>query len=251
MDKEYSVGPLVYDAEMYDGLNTHADDLPFYRYWLKDVIGGKTLELCCGTGRLTIPLRAAGLDITGIDNNELMLGGAKEKAEKQKLDIRFIADDMRSFRLAEKFGAIFIPFNSIHHLYTNRDFFATLQNAKNHLLPGGFFIFDCYNPDLSYIAANEKKAVPVADYLTADNRHIQISQNMVYESDTQINRIKWQYTIDGLFASEESLDMRMYYPQELDSYVEGQGFEIVHKFGDFTQGKFSASSGKQIFVCRV
>lgn len=39
---------------------------------------------------------------------------------------------------------------------------------------------------------------------------------MRYESNTQINRIEWHYYIDEVLDSIQNLDMRMFFPQELD-----------------------------------
>ena len=55
-DKNYIVGDLIYDAAIYDGLNTFLDDLEFYKKWLPKDKEANILELCCGTGRLTIPI---------------------------------------------------------------------------------------------------------------------------------------------------------------------------------------------------
>ena len=41
---------------------------------------------------------------------------------------------------------------------------------------------------------------------------------MQYQSKTQINRIEWHYFISGKFDSIQNLDMRMFFPQELDAY---------------------------------
>ncbi len=61
---------------------------------------------------------------------------------------------------------------------------------------------------------------------------------MRYESKTQINRIEWHYFINGEFDSVQNLDMRLFFPQELDSYLEWNGFEILHKFGSFEEEAF-------------
>jgi len=42
----------------------------------------------------------------------------------------------------------------------------------------------------------------------------------------------------------------MYFPQELDSYLESNGFKIIHKFGAFDEEAFTDNSEKQIFVCQ-
>ena len=73
---------------------------------------------------------------------------------------------------------------------------------------------------------------------------------MHYESTTQINRIKWHYFINGEFHSVQNMDMRLFFPQELDSYLERFGFHIVHKFGSFEEEVFNNNSEKQIFICQ-
>lgn len=116
MNSDYKVGDLIYDANMYDGMNTFLLDLQFYKKWLPKNKGAKILELCCGTGRLTIPIAKDGYDISGLDYTSSMLEQAKVKAAEAGLDIRFIEADIRTFDLQEKYDLIFIPFNSIQSI---------------------------------------------------------------------------------------------------------------------------------------
>ena len=60
MKSDYKVGDLIYDANIYDGMNTDIDDLQFYKKWMPENKDAKILELCCGTGRLTIPIAKDG-----------------------------------------------------------------------------------------------------------------------------------------------------------------------------------------------
>ena len=71
---------------------------------------------------------------------------------------------------------------------------------------------------------------------------------MHYESATQINRIEWHYFINGEFHSIQNMDMRLFFPQELDSYLECAGFNVLHKFGSFEEEAFNDNSEKQIYV---
>ena len=71
---------------------------------------------------------------------------------------------------------------------------------------------------------------------------------MRYESATQINRIEWYYFINGEFHSTQNLDMRLFFPQELDAYLEQVGFNVIHKFGGFGEEAFGNESEKQIYV---
>lgn len=250
MNTDYKVGELIYDANIYDGLNTSLSDLQFYKKWLPKDKDAKILELCCGTGRLTLPIAEAGYNICGVDYTSSMLEQAKLKACKAGLEINFIEADIRKLNLQEKFDLIFIPFNSIHHLYQNEDLFKVLKSVKNYLGEEGVFLFDCFNPNIRYIVEGEKGQEIIAEYTTIDGREVLIKQIMRYENSTQINRIEWHYFINGEFHSTQNMDMRLFFPKELDLYLKSAGFNVVHKFGGFEDEEFNDNSEKQVFVCR-
>lgn len=248
MNMDYKVGDLIYDANIYDGLNTFLFDLQFYKKWMPRSKEAKILELCCGTGRLTLPLAKDGYNICGVDYTASMLQQAKIKASELGLNIDFIEADIRELSLLEKFDLIFIPFNSIHHLYKNEDLFRTLNVVRNHLKEKGLFLLDCFNPNIQYIVDAEKEQKVIAEYTTSDGREVMIKQTMCYENATQVNRIEWYYFINGRFHSIQNLDMRLFFPEELNFYLERAGFTIIHKFGSFEEEVFSDKSEKQIFV---
>ena len=73
---------VYWDGAHYDAFNRpYRDDFKFY---LREALaaGGPVLELACGTGRLTIPLKKKGVDITGLDMSGPMLVRAREKAAR-------------------------------------------------------------------------------------------------------------------------------------------------------------------------
>ena len=251
MTTDYKVGELIYDANIYDGLNACLSDLQFYKKQLPTNKDARILELCCGTGRLTIPIAQEGYNICGVDYTPSMLEQAQAKAIKAGLEINFIEADIRTLDLQEQFDFIFIPFNSIHHLYRNEDLFRALECVKKHLKDGGLFLFDCFNPNIQYIVENEKGQTVIAEYKTDDNRNVLIKQTMRNESATQIYRIEWHYSINSKFHSTQNLDMRLFFPQELDSYLKQVGFNIIHKFGGFGEETFSNESEKQIYVLNL
>ncbi len=249
MNNNYKVGNLIYDASIYDGMNTNLDDLQFYKRWLPKNEDARILELCCGTGRLTLPIARDGYDITGVDYTASMLEQAKAKASEEGLEVELIEADIRTLDLPKKYDLIFIPFNSIHHLYKNEDVFKAFTVVKSHLKKGGLLLLDCFNPNIQFIVEGEKEQKEIAQYKTKDGREVLIKQTMRYENKTQINRIEWHYFINGEFDSVQNLDMRLFFPQELDSYLEWNGFKIIHKFGGFEEEVFNDKSEKQIFVC--
>ncbi len=250
MNSNYKVGDLIYDANIYDGMNTNLADLHFYKQWLPNDKDARILELCCGTGRLTLPIAKDGYNISGVDYTSSMLEQAKLKASKERLEIAFIEADIRTLDLPEKYDLIFIPFNSIHHLYKNEDLFKAFNVVKKHLKEGGLFLLDCFNPNIQFIVEGEKEQKEIAKYTTNDGREVLIKEIMRYENNTQINRIEWHYFINGVFDSIQNLDMRLFFPQELDAYLKWNGFKIIHKYGGFEGEAFDDGSEKQIYVCQ-
>ena len=101
MNTDYKVGDLIYDANIYDGMNTDLSDLQFYKRWLPQSKGARILELCCGTGRLTLPIARDGYDISGVDYTPSMLAQARLKASEAGLEINFIEADIRTLNLQE------------------------------------------------------------------------------------------------------------------------------------------------------
>ncbi|PNW26921.1 class I SAM-dependent methyltransferase [Formosa algae] len=250
MEHIYKVGDFIYDAQIYDGMNTNLADLNFYKSYLPKTKDARILELCCGTGRLTIPIAQDGFKISGVDITPSMLEQAKAKAEEAHVNIDFIEADIRTLDLSEKFDFIFIPFNSIHHLYHNADVFQAFKAVKKHLKDDGLFVLDCFNPNIQYIVEAEQTQHTIAEYKTKDGRDVVITQSMRYETKSQINRIAWHYYINGDFHSIQNLDMRLFFPQELDSYLEQHGFKILQKYGSFEKEAFDNHSEKQIIVCK-
>ncbi|MBI5622339.1 MAG: class I SAM-dependent methyltransferase [Elusimicrobia bacterium] len=247
--KPLGVDREIYDADLYDGFNRFMDDVPFY-LGLARSAAGAVLELCCGTGRLTLPLARAGIDITGLDFTPSMLGRAREKASAEGLGIRFVRGDMRRASLARRFKLVFIPFNSIQNTYSIADVEAVLANVRRHLSRDGRFAFDVFNPSLDYIVkAGRKVQRGRIRFSLPDGRRVRIDEAYRYDAARQTGRVTWIHHVGSrTFASR--LDMRCFYPLELDALLKYNGFEVLRKYGSFKKEPFSSGSLKQIYVCR-
>jgi SAM-dependent methyltransferase len=146
-DSNYRVPDNFYarpaNAEAYDsdmGRSADAmDDVPFYVELAREAAakGEAVLELGCGTGRVTIPIAQAGVEVVGLDNAPAMLQVARRKAAIAGVNIRWLTADMRSFSLEQRFGLVIIPFRSFLHLLTDADQEACLSRIFEHLLPDG------------------------------------------------------------------------------------------------------------------
>jgi len=234
-----------YDLEHED----FSEDIPFYLAQIER-FGEPVLELACGTGRITIPIAQKGIQISGLDISEAMLGRARQKAADQGVDVEWIKADCRTFKLAERFKLIIYPFNSIGHLHDLESIEACFTRVRNHLAEGGRFIIDIFNPRLDILRRDASRRYPVVEYTDPDGKgRVVVTENNVYDRASQINKVKWYYRIgDQGGEMVKSLNMRIFYPQELDSLLHYNGFQIKAKLGDYDGQPFETRSSKQIVV---
>ena len=237
-------------ADFYDDIYSFNDDISF---WLKSTANSnKILELASGTGRITIPLLKNGHEVWAIDYSDEMIKILRDKSELLPMplqnNLHIINDDMRSFCLNQKFDTIIVTANSINHIETNSDFFSFLSNLKKHLTQSGRIIFDALNPILFYLTRDENTRYNQEVLLqTKTKKYFLCEESSHYDVATQINHVRYYYTYcdqKGNTGANQpiimDINVRMYFPQELDSYLTLSGLNIVGKYEwyDFTPFSF-------------
>lgn len=245
---------LYSDAQRYDlvmGAFAGGDQLDFY---YRQIIryGGPVLELACGSGRLTIPLARKGVNITGMDLSEDMLDLAKCKASEAQAGVRFFRGDMRDFDLGEKFRFIFIPAQSLSHLHTREEVEDCLSCIRRHLAEEGRLLIELFNSSIAMLAREPGRRYPVGQYKdTHGDTQVVVTTEVNYDSASQVNHIQWFFRNEG--SNDEvmlSLEMRQFFPQEMDALLWYNGFLIEHKYGSYNEEEFSRDAWKQLILCR-
>jgi SAM-dependent methyltransferase len=131
-------------APFYDWENARTlgrRDVPFWRN-LALHAGGPVLELGCGTGRISLPLAKAGVDLVGIDRSAPMLSRARTRIRRAKLAgrVQLVRGDIRFLPLtAPTFELVMAPYGVLQSLLRERDLAAALQEVRRVLRPGGTF----------------------------------------------------------------------------------------------------------------
>ena len=242
---------IYLDGRHYDCMYAPSDEQA--RFWADRAreAGGPILELACGTGRVTIPLAREGFDVTGIDLAPSMLERAREKAAAEGVALEWVEGDIRGFDLGRRFDLIFLPGNTVCHLLDRESLEACLASVRAHLTPKGRFVVTVFVPDPSKLRDVSTEREPYAEYDDPDGRgRVVVTCDYRYERDTQIKRIKTYHRFAGVDEEVTGrLDMRMYFPQELDALLEYNGLEIVHKWGGLDERPFDADSELQVVVC--
>jgi SAM-dependent methyltransferase len=241
----------LYDNDwLYDLVHEKAPDSEQISFYERQIerYGQPVLELACGTGNYLVTLSRNEVDISGLDLSDEMLGGAQRRANRQDVETNLFNGDMRNFSLDERFALIFVAGNSLQHLNTREEVTSCFESVKRHLLPGGRFIVEVFNPSLKLLSRDPNERYFVGEYRT-ENGWVVLEENVSYDAATQINRIDWHYR--NQFVKEEqtvSFTMRQFFPQEFDSLFAWNALRIEQKYGDFDESPFSANSPKQIIV---
>lgn len=147
-----------YDLDLSEG----QPDLDMYLA-LAAATDGPILELACGSGRICVPLAAAGHEVTGVDRDPQMLERARQgwavmnkkagggragggRARKQRGSLELIERDITDLRLKSRFDLVFLALNSLLLLPDHAAQLAVLRTMKRHLAPRGRAVLDVWLP---------------------------------------------------------------------------------------------------------
>ena len=138
-----SYGPL---ARFYDGLTGDVPYEAFAAYYrsLFASYGGEfhlLLDLCCGTGTLTVLLAKDGYEMIGADSSPDMLSVAREKAEETGVNVLFLCQSAEELDLYGTVDAAVSSLDSFNYLEPE-SLAEVLHRLYLFIRPGGLLIFD-------------------------------------------------------------------------------------------------------------
>jgi SAM-dependent methyltransferase len=267
-------------ARFYDQDYRHyADDLPAIADLAAEQ-GDPILELGCGTGRVLIPLAAAGHTVTGVDISPALLQVARSKIQQDKVTrrqgdgvagskaqeairvtqyasrITFHEADLRTFDFPTKdFAFAFCTSNTLMHLTTPADQLAVLRNAYRHLRPGGLLFIDLFNPDIPRLLA-VNGLMELADQWIDHETACQVYKWCVRTVDVA------EQIQDTLFIYEEILPagqvrrtpcpftLRFLWRSEAELMLQMAGFAVEAVWGDFDGQDYHGGSEHLILLAR-
>ena len=128
-------------APYYDWENARTMGRRDVGFWtrLAQRVGGRTLELGSGTGRLTVPLARAGVDVVGIDRSAAMLSRVRPRARRGRGPVPpRVRGDITTLPFASHaFRLVMAPYGLVQSLLSDVVLARTLREAARVLTPGG------------------------------------------------------------------------------------------------------------------
>ncbi len=240
--------PLSY---LYDLEYTHDYDLPFW-FSLAEREAGPVVEWGAGTGRISVPLAAAGHDVTAVEISRRMVARGEEKSES----VEWVVGDMRGVDPKRRYGLAICAFNSFLCLTSVGDALAYLRNAHEHLVPGGLL-----GIEVSAFSPEELVDPPGGTAQRHDftgelaNGRLDRFSVSHYDASTQLMKIRLFYERYGASGALESqrahdLTIRVVGLSELDLMMRLTGFEVEAVYGGFEGEPFSSTSDHLIMLAR-
>jgi SAM-dependent methyltransferase len=235
-----------------------SSDVYFYTDLAREV-GAPALEIGAGTGRISLPIVQAGIDIVGIDLYERMLDVTRRKLSglgptSGKLEL--LNADMRTLDLRRKFKFVFAPARVLLLALTPEDQLQALRALAVHAEPAGRIAFNFFVPNEDMIYGPQ--GFP---YIYKDVMHPLTGNRVLFwvvdrwDPEAQTNHglhIFEEINDAGETIGKTTIDVviRYIYPAEAIIMIEDAGMIVVEAYGDFDRSPLSEESSEQIYICR-
>ena len=208
-------------AELYDPWSRSVtEDIDFYVAEARKA-GGPVIELGVGTGRIAVPVAAAGVPVIGVDSSAGMLEICRRRAEaagvERLLDLRL--GDLRDPPVDERVRLVTSPFRALLHLRTDAERRSALVAAFELLEPGGRFVFDVFAPSPQ-------------DVEETHGRWLEREPGIWERADWDLDRRVVTLRVRGR-ESETAMHLAWLPVDEWRALLEASGFDVLACYGWF------------------
>jgi SAM-dependent methyltransferase len=195
--------------------------------------GGPVLELGVGTGRLALPLAAAGLRVHGIDASPEMLDRLAAKPGGSAINVSL--SDFSTFELSERFRLAVLAFNTIFALPDQDAQVRCFERVAAHLEPGGCFVVEAFvpNPARFEEAQSVRLRAMTPERVALDVARIDPVTQFMYTTQVDLR--------DGSVRLHAA-NHRYAWPAELDLMARIAGLRLENRWQDWDQTPFTGAS---------
>ena len=204
---------------------------------------GRTLDLCCGTGSLTLELARNGVDVFGIDRSGEMLSEAMQKSIAEGRHILFAQQSMERLRLPELIDTCVCTLDSLNHLTDIGDVRSAFERLARSMKAGGMFIFD--------VNTVYKHREVLADnvFVMENERVFCVWQNLPREDDITDISLYFFVEENGVYTRfSEDFSERAYSGEELEKLLDEAGFDVAAVYGDLSFEPPGADEQRAVYV---
>jgi SAM-dependent methyltransferase len=246
----------LYDVDLVDD----PGDLDLYLA-LAGRTGGPILELGTGTGRLAVPLAAAGFDVTAVDLDPAMLERAARRAkaagEATRRRLTFVEADLLGLSLsgAGTFQLAFIALNSLFLLATREAQLEAFRTLARHLAPGGLAVVDVWLPDADDLARFDGRLILEYERTDPETGRM-VTKTAAAQHDATTAVVNLTVIFDEGGQGEPPVRwirrdaLRLVSADELRDFSDRVGLTLETIAGDYDLGELAPGSERAIVIAR-
>ncbi len=237
-------------ADFYDALTLNVDYKARAEYIVNTLKAsdhdmGLTLDLACGTGKLTVELAKMGVDVYGADASADMLSFARENAAENNLDILFLCQKMQELDLYGTVDTCVCTLDSINHITDINDVKKTFERVFLFMNEGGYFLFDVNT------VYKHKNILGNNTFVYDLDEVYCVWENSLKENNKVEIDINFFVPKGDLYERyEECFSERAYTDNEITSMLEDAGFEVVKRLGDMSADVPKENEQRVIYIAK-
>lgn len=231
-------------ADVYDEWYADVTDVDATVRRMVDVAGGegRVLELGVGTGRLAVPMAAAGLRVVGIDSSEAMLAKLRERDTASTVEA--VLGDIAGDLPAGPFDAVLVAYNTIFNLLGEQDQPRLFQRVAERLAPGGVFVVEAFVP---HADATDGSSEVTVRSMAVDHVVLSVSVN---RPDEQVAEGQFVQFSEAGGVRLRPWSIRWATLEQLDSMAAAAGLHLDARLGDMTGTAFTDDSAQHVSIYR-
>jgi SAM-dependent methyltransferase len=246
-----SYGPDSYGAafaDVYDDWYGDVSDVAATVAALRELAGaGPLLELGVGTGRLALPLAAAGVEVHGLDASEAML--ARLRAKPGGDAVTLTLGDMATDLPAGPFTLVLCAYNTFFNLGSEEAQAVCFAGVAARLRPGGRFVLEAFVPE-AFVPEDPRRSgssVEVRD-LALDRVVLSVAR---YDASTQDAHGQFVELTEAGGVRLRPWAIHWATPTQLDEMATAAGFALERRSAGWSGEPFTAASDEHVSIYRV
>jgi SAM-dependent methyltransferase len=221
---------------------------------------GPILELAVGSGRIAVPLAAAGHEVTGVDNDAAMLDRARAKWTGSTRpgrggSLTLMERDLLTLDLQERFDLVVLALNSLLLLDGRAAQGRALETMGRHLAPQGRAVIDVWLPTQDDLTLYDGREVlewvrtdPETDERVAKTTRAEYNP----ATGTALLTTTFDAERDGEPATPTTRADSIHFigADELLTLVSDAGLQPDVVAGDYGLSPWSEASERVVLICR-
>ena len=203
--------------------------------------GSRVFDCCCGMGRHSIELAAAGCSVTGMDLSKGYLDIARDEAAQRSVNVDFIHQDVREMNYSGEFDAVINMFTSFGYFEDPAEDLELLKKMYASLKPGGTLFMEMWGKEVLARDFEERS------WFERDGIKILLEYSVDLNWTELCNR--WLFYKDDKMT-EYSFSHRIFSAAEMADLLWKAGFEMIEIYGDFNQAPYDSKAKNLILAAR-